>query len=113
MFLALTDRFCDWHLVILDLFHAPPDWKDANGRRVHVPPGVDAQPSSIIENAFPELRNKQPFYELVWSELVASGLVENTSLGLHNRGEGPSLMKKRTTPFGDQFLAFISSPTAE
>ena len=106
VFLAFMDRFTELHLKILKLFHLPLQWQAPDGRRVtnrHT--GLAA---SVLEEAYPELKDQRPLYQQVWRDLYNAGLVRLETL--ENQGEGEGVMKKRTTSLGDQFVAFITSP---
>ena len=59
----------------------------------------------ILEIAFPELKGKNDFYNLVWEDLSRAGLHNTSSLG--GIMTGNSLMQNRTTEFGKRFLTFI------
>jgi hypothetical protein len=109
MFVRCVDEFTEWHLRILKLFRDPAGWYVTSGRN---PPNLySGGLSSILEDAYPELRGRRAFYDLVWQDLFQRGLV-NTG-GLHTMMTGTGLMAARTTDFGNQFLAFISSVKSE
>lgn len=105
LFLDYVDRFTEWHLRILGLYHDPRVWAEQN--RVEFP--VGSMPTSLtvlIETAFPELAERRDFYDQVWSQLRQSGLVSTDSLQGMMSGSG--LMSSRSTDLGKRFLAFIS-----
>lgn len=111
VFISLIDRFTAWHLAVLRIFQNPKIWRTEDGRTLNgLPVSIDTDAAKLIEHAYPELRLRPYFYELVWAELAAAGLVENNPLGLHNKGEGDSVKRKRSAPFGDDFLRFIETP---
>ena len=67
--------------------------------------------STVIERAFVDLRGQREFYDVVFDELIARGLIRK--VGLHVTMSGHGLIEKRTSKLGDQFLAFITSPIDE
>jgi len=114
IFLGMVDRFTELHLKILKLFHDPRAWRNTStGAPLAGPPqhGHGRDAADVLENAFPELQSRQPLYEQVWLELHSVGLVRLNTL--HNSGEGEAVMNKRTTPMGDAFVAFITSPVPD
>jgi hypothetical protein len=62
--------------------------------------------SAVVEHAYPELRGRRDFYDQVWRDLFAEGLV--TTESLHAMMSFSGLMSKRTSGLGDELLAFIS-----
>ena len=97
VYIALVDRFTEWHLKILELF------QNAAAR---VPRGVTSM-ARVLIRAFPELRDRRLFYEQVWRDLYQSGLVGSDSDLLFGSMTPDGALEKRTTGFGDDFLAFI------
>jgi hypothetical protein len=106
MFISFVDRFTEWHIRILALFSDPPGWARKNGTAF--PEIMAGGLSHILFNAFPELKDREPFYRQLWTDLNASGLINTPSIGGTMTWSG--LLAKRTTSFGDQFLRFISDP---
>lgn len=98
MFLAFVDSFTEWHLRILRLFQKPPELTGV------MMGGLDM----VIERGFPELHGKEIFYDQVWKDLRARGLVTTDSI--HGTMSGAGLAAKRTSEFGDEFLRFVSAP---
>ncbi|HUD86077.1 MAG TPA: hypothetical protein VMR17_06460 [Xanthobacteraceae bacterium] len=98
MFLNFVDTFTEWHLAILKLFQAPPEQKGMMAGGL----------SHVLETAFPDLRGRREFYDTIWRDLFQRGLVNTETL--HAMMSGSGLTQKRTTPHGDQFLAFIAEP---
>jgi hypothetical protein len=105
MFLKLVSDFTIWHIKILKLFDNPTEWFSSN--ELTAPSFTAAGLSSILEIAYPELKGRREFYDLIWSELKRAGL--HRTSGLHSTMTGSGLMISRTTDFGKKFLAFISS----
>lgn len=109
MFLHLIDTFTVWHLRLLHLFDDPPAWfRRRDGRTPDY--GMTASISTALVDAYPELRDRQDFYEQVWRELHGAGLVNTNALQTTMSGNGA--LAKRTTDAGHRFLAFISEPAA-
>jgi hypothetical protein len=108
VFLALIDRFTDLHLSILRVFRSPSDWKTSDDKQLLARNASDA--GDLLLEAYPELVGHETLCDVLWGELHAAGLVDIATL--HNKHEGNAVMKKRTTPYGDEFLAFISSPVS-
>ncbi len=97
MFLNFVDAFTEWHLRILRLFQNPPPQ----------PKRLAGGLSDVLEGAFPELKGEREFYDSVWRDLYLRGLVGAETL--HSIATGSGLAQKRTTAFGDKFLAFIGN----
>jgi hypothetical protein len=106
MFISFVDRFTEWHIRILALFSDPPGWAQKNGTAF--PEIMAGGLSHILFHAFPELKDSEPFYRQLWTDLNAPGLINTPSIGGTMTWSG--LLAKRTTSFGDQFLRFISEP---
>jgi hypothetical protein len=105
IFLQLTDRFTDKHLLLLSLFHAPTKWP--------WPPNHTLRPArstgtTLLEAAFPDAITRPDLYHKVWSDLYTEKLV--TTAAVDNGMEGDWQSVKRTTPLGAEYLAFISEP---
>jgi hypothetical protein len=100
VFLNLTDRFSELHLRML---------RFAQDARQLVPAGKSApalpNATLVLRDTFPDAELNASLYELVWSDLHASGLVRVAKL--ENGPEGDARSIKRTTELGDQYLAFI------
>jgi hypothetical protein len=105
MFIALVDRFTEWHLRVLKLVAAPSEWQDADGRRLNDTNSI----AGLLEQAYPQLRDRRELSDLIWSDLLTAGLHRTGPM----RTMMTSAMAKRTTELGDAFLAFIESPLAE
>ena len=98
VFVALVDRFTEWHLKILKVFQNPA---------LRIPLGVRSV-AGVLVRAYPELESRRPFYEQVWRDLYQNGLVDSDSDILFGGMTPDGALAKRTTKFGDQFLAFVS-----
>jgi hypothetical protein len=107
MFMSLTERFTDRHLVVLKLFQDAAAWRTQDG--AGLPQRSSA--SAILFDAFPDARLHEPLYRQLWTDLHAAGLVKLPVL--ENGPEGDARRIRRTTDLGDQYLSFISSPVAD
>jgi len=104
IFLNLLDSYTIWHVRILKLFDNPTHWFDTN--KIEPPQNVMGGGLKIIlETAFPELKGRNDFCNLVWEDLKRAGLHNSGSLGVIMGGSG--LLQNRTTDFGRRFLNFI------
>jgi hypothetical protein len=106
IFLNYIDTSTEWHLRILAFLDSPQGWFEENGRQ---PPNIHmGAKSSVLENAFEELRGKRTFYDLIVEDLNVKQLIGTNSL--HTMMSGGGIMQSVTTGIGAQFLAFISDP---
>lgn len=106
LFLNLIDSCTSWHIALLKLFQGPEQWAAEHN---HQFPGWSmGSISQVIEHAYPQLRNQQALYTLVWNELYRNGLFNSDGLNTTMTGNG--MFAKRTTQIGDDFVKFISSP---
>lgn len=104
IFLNFISTFTVWHIKILKLFDNPEDWFNKNGKSM--PSYMAAGLSNVLEEAYPELTGKRDLYDLIWDDLSRAGLHKTS--GLHTTMTGSGLMIQRTTPFGKEFLEFIT-----
>jgi hypothetical protein len=104
IFLNFISTFTVWHIKILKLFDNPEDWFKKNGKSM--PSYMAAGLSNVLEEAYPELTGKRDLYDLIWDDLSRAGLHKTS--GLHTTMTGSGLMVQRTTPFGKEFLEFIT-----
>lgn len=105
IFLNLIESFTIWHIKILKLFNDPKDWFEKNNKSI--PSFISAGLSSILEEAYPELKNKNDFYNLIWNDLFRAGLHNSGSLQAILSSSG--LTTGRTTDLGRRFLNFIEN----
>ncbi|HEY2906421.1 MAG TPA: hypothetical protein VGJ29_11030 [Vicinamibacterales bacterium] len=104
IFLAITDRFSELHLVMLRFAQNATQFRTPTGD----PLPQRRMATEVLEDAFPESRSKPDLYKLIWNDLFASGLVKLPNL--ENGYEGDARAIRRTSELGDQYLAFIASP---
>lgn len=57
--------------------------------------------SSILDLAYPELKGRREFYDLLWDDIKRAGLHKISELPITMTGSG--LMVPRTTNFGKKF----------
>jgi len=101
MFFRLVDDFTPLHIQLLRLFQIP------------VPPQKTdvGEFAKANEYCIAQLRAQDALYTQVGRELVTNGLLNPSDLGMIVTELNLSLYyKKRTSPFGDEFLSFISDP---
>lgn len=103
IFLKLISDYTIWHVRILKLFNNPTEWFEKN--LLPVPNFISASLSSILEIAFPELKERTDFYNLIWDDLYRAGL--HKTGGLQTMISSSGLMVTRTSDFGKRFLDFI------
>lgn len=106
LFLNLIDSCTSCHIALLKLFQEPEQW--AAKHNYQFPSWTMGSTSQVIEHAYPQLRNEQALYTLVWNELYLNGLFNSDGLNTTMAGHG--MFAKRTTQIGDAFVKFISSP---
>ena len=106
LFLNLIDTCTTWHIALLKLFQSPEKW--ARERNHQFPRMYMGSISTIIEDAYPQLKDQKDLYGLVWKELYRNGLFNTDSVNGAMSGDG--MMAKRTTQIGDDFVKFISKP---
>lgn len=103
IFINNIDSFTDWHLQLLDFLNDPSNW---GKRHNHTFPSyVLGNISKIIENAFPSLSGQKNFYNQIAKDLYNKGLLQIDELSINM--STVSLLQKKTTDIGDQFLKFI------
>lgn len=106
MYLNLIDKYTPWHLVLLQFADNPRQYGGAHGIKY---PGwtFGGNLGTVIEVTFPELKDKQGFYEQIVKEMMSDGLLtQGGYLQAMMTEEG--MFASRTTEMGKQFLNFIS-----
>jgi hypothetical protein len=105
VFLGLVDRFTSWHLRILSLLNDPV----ASANQVNFKPsGTLGSMQTLITGVYPDIKEHKEFYELIYSELMASGLIVSGPISISINAE--AMFQRRSTTMGARFLKFISSP---
>lgn len=110
IFLNLLDSFTIWHVRILKLFDNPSHWFEIN-KIAPLQNVVGGGLKIVLETAFPELKGRSYFCNLVWEDLKRAGLHNSGSLGAMMTGSGH--MQNRTTDFGRRLLKFIDVKSLE
>jgi hypothetical protein len=104
MFINMIDTMTPWHLKILLYFQDPAEWFVRNQKEI---PNAGT-PSQALEAAFTELRGRRSFYDIIIKDLNNQGLLNIDSLHVMMTSHGT--IAKRTSPFGDSFVSYVSSP---
>jgi hypothetical protein len=104
LFLTYIDNLTVLHIRLLHLFDDPPSYIEQNG--VSLRPAFNHSPAGLLEEVFPELREKRDFYDVVWRELYSRGLLGTEDVH-RNTGD---IFASRTTIVSRQFIAFIQTP---
>ncbi len=102
-FVSYVNDFSPAHLRVLHLLAAP----DQNPKMVDNAKGVwSGSQISVLVAAVPDLH--RDVLNRILSDLERESLAQTS--GMNAMGTASSLLAKRTTEYGDMFLAFISSP---
>lgn len=109
IFLNFISDFTVWHIKILKLFDNPKEWFEK--REIKVPDYFSGGLSNLLIDAYPELKERRDFYDLIWSDLNRAGL--NNTSELHGMMTGSGLLSNRTSEFGKRFLKFITENPTE
>lgn len=105
MFLGWADRFTGWHLRVLAFLDDPKGWFAAQNRPF--PALTMGSISNVLADAYPELRDRRDFYDLIAKDLWLAGLL-NTD-GMHAMMSAGGAAASRTTDIGKQFLRFVTA----
>lgn len=107
IFLNQLDTFTTWHIKILKFIDCPRQWFQQVNQ---TPPSYMAGSiSSVLKEAFPELKNQDDLLDLIWNDLNAAGF--HRTSGIKTTMSGDGALSDRTTPLGKQFIEFISNVT--
>ena len=105
IFLNQLDSFTDWHIRILKFIDYPKEWfKNSN---LSLPVFVSGSTKSVIFTAFPNLKTQGALLDPIWRDLVNANFVDDD--GLQGNVSSDSALARRTTPFGREFIEFITS----
>ena len=63
--------------------------------------------SSLVMNAFPELKEEEEYFDVLWDGLVFSRFIKKTNPNTTMTAEG--MMSEKTTQLGKEFLEFIKA----
>lgn len=104
IFLNQLDSFTVWHIRILKFIDSPTQW--FQNAKTTPPSLLSGSLSSVIKTAFPDLKNQDDLLEIIWNDLRNAGFHRTGDLKSMMTGNGT--MVDRTTPFGKEFLSFIT-----
>jgi hypothetical protein len=105
IFLNQLDKFTTWHIKLLKFIDNPRDWFQQANRPL--PNYMMGSISHVVKDAFPELKNEDELLGIIWDDLKTAGFHNSGDLRTTMSGEGT--LSNRTTPFGKEFLGFISN----
>jgi len=105
IFLNQLDNFTTWHIRILKLIDNPKYWYKRQEREQ--PNYMMGSISSMLKDAFPELKSQDELIEVIWNDLENVGFHRTGSVKTTMSGDG--VLSNRTTEFGQEFLDFISN----
>jgi len=109
VFLSHVEAFTPWHLRILAWIDDPGRWGELHGVKY---PGLMAGGiSTLLEAAFPDLKNNREFYDQIGKDLHNRGLISTDHF--HSTMSESGLYQSRTTPMGKVFLSYVSAPSVE
>jgi hypothetical protein len=104
IFLNQIDKFTSWHIRILNLIDGPRDWFERAGKR---PPNyMMGSISSMLKEAFPELKDEDELIAIIWNDLGNIGFHRTSGVNTSMTGDG--VLSDRTTPLAKEFIEFIT-----
>lgn len=101
------DSITSWHIKILDYFKHPQGWFQV--RQKTIPPISSGSAASALEEAFPKLKGKIEFYEMIIMDLQNRGLMQQGKY-LHVNMTSSGVYSQRITDMGVSLLDLIKSP---
>jgi hypothetical protein len=106
IFLNQLDSFTVWHIKVLKFIDNPRQWFQNTNI---TPPNlmIGGSISDVIEHAFPDLKNQDDLLNIIWNDLKNAGF--HRTSGIKTMMTGNGTLSNRTTPFGKQFLNFITT----
>lgn len=104
IYVRLVDELTTWHLRILGFMRDPTAWFKENKKPIPEF-NITVSPGIILAKAFPELEGQREFYDFIWNDLQAKGLITAGSLQVMMTPSGA--FSGRLTDLGDGFLKFI------
>jgi len=108
IFLNQLDSFTTWHIKILKFIDSPRLWFQSTNK---TPPNyMSGSISSVITEAFPELKSQDELLDLIWNDLHTAGFHRTSGIKTMMTGDG--VLSERTTTFGKQFIEFITNDRA-
>ena len=104
IFLNQLDRFTVSHIKILIFIDSPRQWFKRFNK---IPPNyMMGSISSVLEEAYPELKNQDALVDIIWNDLMTAGFHKTS--GLNSMMSGDGVLSDRTTALGKEFIAFIT-----
>ncbi len=104
-FIIMISRFTVWHVALLDLFDNPPEWFIRRRKPLPTIFTITSSLSQVMCEAYPELKQKDAFYNQVWKELNDNRLIDTPGFQTMMTSNGWKF--SRTTELGKNFLKFI------
>jgi len=108
IFLNQLDNFTVWHIRILQFLDSPRQWFIKRGMQVpDISMGIGVNVLRVLREAFPEIRSENTLIEIIIKDLANVGVVDGEDM----RGmvsSPTSVLARRTTKFGQEFLDFIT-----
>jgi hypothetical protein len=111
MFLSYVDVFTSWHLRVLKFLGELRE--QALEYEAKHPGWGWGEPETVFEDFFPELKTRPDFYTQILKDLSEKGLTDRDNLqfkAMTTLLGRQQQFRSRLTPFGKQFLGFITSP---
>jgi len=109
MFLGYIDFSTPYHIKVLDFLKDPNEWSERNNAALptfdETRYGFIIPIREMVLKAFPELGEKEDFFEQLIVDLDSRGLIETHS---RNKGEYVAGTRSNLTALGRDFLSFIS-----
>jgi hypothetical protein len=113
VFLQTAINFIDtstpWHLIILKFVASPRQWEEENKRKISNILGIHLY--WVLEEAFPDLKDKRDISQQVITDLWSKGLIEThpeRETGTFQAPTLESLMKGNITFSGRRIMAILS-----
>jgi len=111
MYLHFIDYLTPWHIRLLAILQDPVAWQTRNA--IRLPKGSFVENIlSTVESAFCDLKGQNDMSRVLIRDLHDRGLtvldLQALILDLNTSPNGPN--QGWTTPFGDEFLRFITAP---
>ena len=104
MLLSRIERYTEWHLRLLVLFHDPPKWFTDRT----LPQPQTTLVSTLVgtlNRAYPELQSQRSFYEQIWKDLYTDGMTGTDNFHVNMSGDG--WRQSFTSDLGKRMIALI------
>jgi hypothetical protein len=108
IFLNYIDTFTEWHIRILKFLDNPIEWGKIHN--IKYPNLSSGGVSAILIAAFPEMKDKRPFYDQIVYDLHERGLLNKSKDFLHVLMTSEGIFSSHSSVSGKLFLNFIKSP---